>query len=200
MVSGTSSENFRSLQWKLWTWHAFEVRALSHNYDSALSERGITSDNKLMNLNEIGLFRIVIGVSKGTHDNYHEIWWKYCFGTKIYWYIWISGGYEGEVHFLFIIQKNGKRLRAWPILESNSTSFWYKKFFPRMNNKNFTRRGPKGAPLLFLYEVSILVIIDFIAILLTPGIFLIQIVNTNNTNMYLIRFHRKNIIKMFPKV
>ena len=69
-----------------------------------------------------------------------------------------------------------------------------------MNKKKCTRRGPKGAPLLFLYEVSMVVLIDFIAILLTPGIFLIQIVNTNNTNMYLIRFNSKNIIKIhFPK-
>ena len=44
-------------------------------------------------------------------------------------------------------------------------------FFARMNNKNFTKRGPQGAQLLFLYEVSIVVLIDFIAILLTPGIF-----------------------------
>ena len=46
--------------------------------------------------------------------------------------------------------------------------------------------GPQGAQLLFLYEVSIVVLIDFIAILLTSGIFLIQIINTNNTNMYFI--------------
>ena len=66
-----------------------------------------------------------------------------------------------------------------------------------MDNKNFTKRGPQGGLLLFLYEVSILVLIDFIAILLTPGIFLIKIVYTN---MYLIQFHSKNIIKMsFPK-
>ena len=65
-----------------------------------------------------------------------------------------------------------------------------------MNNKKIPKRGPQGAPLLFLYKVSIVVLIDFIAILLTPGIFLIQIFNTNNTNMYLIRFHSKNIIKM----
>ena len=59
--------------------------------------------------------------------------------------------------------------------------------------------GPQGAPPLLLYEVSV-VLIDFIAILLTCGIFLIQIVNTNNTNMYLINFHSKNIIKcVFPK-
>ena len=54
-----------------------------------------------------------------------------------------------------------------------------------MNNKIFTKRGPSP---ISLYEVSIVVIIDFIAILVTPGIFLIQIVNTNNTNMYLNSF------------
>ena len=70
-----------------------------------------------------------------------------------------------------------------------------------MNNKKFILREPQGATLLFISEVSIVVLIDFIAILLTPGIFLIQIVNTNITNMYLIHFHCKNIIKMcFPKV
>ena len=37
--------------------------------------KGITSDNKLMNLCEIGLFHIVCGVSKATRDNYHWIWW-----------------------------------------------------------------------------------------------------------------------------
>ena len=56
-----------------------------------------------------------------------------------------------------------------------------------MNNQNFTKRGPQG--LLFLYEVSIVVLIDFIRMFLTSGIFLIQIVNKNNTNMYLINFH-----------
>ena len=102
---------------------------------------------------------------------------------------------------MFIIQKNGKSTREWPMLKSNSTLFWFNTFFSRMNNKNFTKRGSKGARLLFLYEVSIKVLIDFIAILLTPGIFLIQIVNTNNGNMYLIRFHSKNIINcVFPKV
>ena len=53
-----------------------------------------------------------------------------------------------------------------------------------MNNKIFRKSDPQGAPLLFLYEVSMVVLIDFIALLLTPGIFLIQIVNTNNKNMY----------------
>ena len=58
-----------------------------------------------------------------------------------------------------------------------------------MNNKKNHEKGGQGAPLLFLYEVSIVVLIDFIVILLTPGIFLIQIVNTN---MYLIHFYSKN--------
>ena len=71
-----------------------------------------------------------------------------------------------------------------------------KKKIPRINNINFTKRGPQGALLLFIYKVRIEVLIDFIVTLLTPGIFLIQIVNTNNTNMYLIHFHSKNNIKM----
>ena len=51
--------------------------------------------------------------------------------------------------------------------------------------------------IIFLYEVTIVVLIYFIAILATPGIFLIQIVDTN---VYLINFYGKNNIKMhFPK-
>ena len=64
-------------------------------------------------------------------------------------------------------------------------------------NKNFMKRRLQVVPLLFIYEVSIVALIDFIAILLTPGIFLTQIVNIN---MYLIHFYSKNNIKMhFPK-
>ena len=98
------------------------------------------------------------------------------------------------IHFLFFIQKNGKSTRAWLILKSNSTSFWFKTFFPRMNNRKFKKRVSQGAQVLFLYKMSKVVLIVFITILLTPGIFLIQIVNTNNTNMYLIHFHSENII------
>ena len=103
------------------------------------------------------------------------------------------------IHLLFIIHKNEKSTKARPILKSNSTSFLCLEKFPRMNNKKFRKWGPKGSPLLFLYKVSIAVVIDFIAILLTPDIFLIQIVNTNS-NMCLIHFHSKNNIKMcFPQ-
>ena len=77
-----------------------------------------------------------------------------------------------------------------------------KFFFPRMNNKKLRKwaQGPISISLgsLFLYELSIVVLIDFIAILLTPGIFLIQIVDRN---MYLIHFYIINNIKMhFSKV
>ena len=61
---------------------------------------------------------------------------------------------------------------------------------PRLNNKKITKRV-LGIPLLFLYKLSIVVLIDFIAILLTPGIFLIQI---DITNMYVINFYNKNNI------
>ena len=57
-------------------------------------------------------------------------------------------------------------------------------------------RGPLFLFFLFFYKASI-VLIDFIAILLTPGIFLIQIVNAN---MYLIHFYCKNIKMSVPKV
>ena len=70
-----------------------------------------------------------------------------------------------------------------------------------MNNIFFTKREPKGAPLPFLYEASMVVLIDFIAKLLTPGIFLIQIFNINNANMNAIRIYSKNMMKIhFPKI
>ena len=50
------------VQWVQW-WHSVDNKLM-------------ISDNKLMNLYEVCLFHIVRGVSKGTRDNYHEIWWK----------------------------------------------------------------------------------------------------------------------------
>ena len=149
-----------------------------------------------MNLCEIGLFHIVWGVSKATRDNYHEIWWNF-FRTKMYRYIWILRGTGGSTNstvlFLFIIKKNGKSTRAWPILKSNSTSFWFKKNFLGWIIKKLWK-----FTLLFLYKLSIVVLIDFIAILLTRGIFFRQIVGRN---MQLIHFYIKNNIKMhFSKV
>ena len=108
------------------------------------------------------------------------------------------------VHPAFFVYyfKKQKKYKSMPILKSNSTLFWFWNFFPRMKNKNFTERRQRDIFLLnlFLYERSIVGLIDFITILLTPGIFLIQIVNTNNTNVHLIHFHSKINIQMhFPK-
>ena len=123
---------------------------------------------------------------------------------KIYWCIWILGGMGGMYifHCAFFVYY-WKQLKKYKSITYTKIKLYIVMigfFFPRTNNKNFTKRGPQGAPLLFLYEVSIVVLIDFIAIILTPGIFLIKKFNINNTNMYLIHFHSKIIIKMrFPK-
>ena len=114
---------------------------------------------------------------------------------KIYQHIWKLGGMGGCTYSTDIFCLLFYDLYLNQILHH----FDLKKIY-RMIIKNFRKRGPQGAPLLFLYEVSVVVLIGFIAILLTKGIFLIQIVNTNNTNVYLIHFHSKNNIKMhFPK-
>ena len=114
---------------------------------------------------------------------------------SIYKISWVSRGERGYmVHLTFFVYYSPQKWK--PILKSNCISFWFLKIFPRMNNKKVKKMGPQGALLLFIYKVSIVVLIDFIAILVTPGIFLIQIVNTSNTNMYLIHFHIKNNFKM----
>ena len=75
------------------------------------------------------------------------------------------------VHLTIFVyfHKNGKSTIAWLILKSNSTSFDFKKFLLGWIIKKLGKRAPLGLP--FLYEVNIVVLIDFIAILLTPGIF-----------------------------
>ena len=109
------------------------------------------------------------------------------------------GGYGGDVHgpqYIFcLLFKNTVKVQEHDQYLNQILDHYDLKKNPRINNKNLRKGGP-GAPLLLLYEVSVVVLIDFIAILLTPGIFLIQIVNTNDKNMYLIHFHCKNNIKM----
>ena len=123
--------------------------------------------------------------------------------SKIYRYIWILGGYGGEVHGPpYICHSLFKQME-----KAQEHNLYFNQILHHFDLKKkilgwiikFLQKGSQ-AQLLFLYEVSIVVLIDFIAIFPTPGIFLIQIVNTNNTNMYLIHFHSKNIIKMhFPQ-
>ena len=110
------------------------------------------------------------------------------------------GGDGGDPPFTFcLLFKKTEKYKSMTYTKINSTLFSFRTIFPRMNNKNFTKRGPKEAPLPFLYKGSMVVLIDFIAILLTPGIFLIQIININNTNMYVICIYSKNMVKIhFP--
>ena len=111
---------------------------------------------------------------------------------------WRLVGRRYMVHliFLFIIHKNGKSTTGWLIIKSNSTSFRFLKNVLGWIIKNLWK-GAQGA-ILFLYRLCIVVIIDFIAILLTPGIFWIQIADRN---MHLIHFYIKNKIKIhFLKV
>ena len=49
--------------------------------------------------------------------------------------------------------------------KNTKVQFFFMKYKKLWNTTNFTKWGPQGAPLLFLYEVSIVVLIDFIAIL-----------------------------------
>ena len=119
--------------------------------------------------------------------------------SKIYRYIWISGGTgrTNIVHSTFLAKK--KVLEHDLYLNQILHQFVLKKILGWII-KILRQGGARGPPLLFLYEVGIVVLINFISILVTPGIFLIQLVKTNITNMYLIHFHSKNNIQMrFPK-
>ena len=109
-------------------------------------------------------------------------------------------GYGGDVHIpphiFCLLFKKQKKYKSMTYTKIKFYIISIYIFFPGMNNKKFMKRGPRR-PLLFLYEVSIVVLIDFIAILQPPGIFVIQ---TVNTNMYLIHFHSKTNIQLrFPQ-
>ena len=125
--------------------------------------------------------------------------------SKIYRYIWILVGTGGHtystLHFFVYYSKQRKKYKRYCKTYTEIKFYIILIFFFFLGwIIKHLQKGTPEAPLLFLYEVSTVVLIDFIAILLTLGIFLIQMVNTNNTNMYLIQFHSKNIINMhIPK-
>ena len=115
--------------------------------------------------------------------------------------IYEFGGVWGDVHitpYIFcLLFTNMEKVEEHDLYLNQIIHYFYLKKNRMMNNKNLTKRGAQAARLLFLYEVSI-VLIDFIAMLITPGIFLMQIVTTK---MYLIHFYCKNKIKcIFSKV
>ena len=112
-----------------------------------------------MNLCEIGWFHKLWGVSKSTCDNYHEIWWKQCFFGPKYINIYEFGGYGGMYifHSTFFVyySKKHKKYRAWPILQSNSTSFWFNKNFVGWIIKILGKGGPRGpSPISLRSEYS----------------------------------------------
>ena len=76
--------------------------------------------------------------------------------------------------FFVHYSKKLKKFKIMTYTQSNSTSFLSKIFFSRMNNKKIIKRGAQLAALLFHYEVSMVVLINFIAILPTRHLF-----NTN---------------------
>ena len=76
--------------------------------------------------------------------------------TDIYEFQGVQGGRTNStVDFLFIIKKNRKSTRAWPIWKSNSTSFWFKFFFLGWIIKNLykeTQGGPTPISLQIQYS------------------------------------------------
>ena len=92
--------------------------------------------------------------------------------SEIYWFIWILGGGMGDVHgplyiFCLLIKKTEK-VQDYDLYLNQIQRFDLNFFFLEWIIQFLW----KGVPwLVFLYEVSIVVLIDFIAILLTPGIF-----------------------------
>ena len=114
----------------------------------------------------------------------------------IYEFWGVRGDVQGPPYIFCLLFKKMEKVQEHDLYLNQILHHFNFKKIHRMNNKNFTKGGPRDPALI--YKVSLVVLIDFIAILLTPGIFLIQIVNTN---MYLIHFHTNNIIKMcFSKV
>ena len=116
--------------------------------------KGTTSDNKPMNICEIGLFHIVWGVSKGTCDNYHEFWWKWCFMSKIYRYIWVSAGRVGDVYvppyiFCLLFKKTEKVQEHDLYLNQILHHFDLKHFFLGWIIKNLWKGRPRGPRFYF---------------------------------------------------
>ena len=79
-------------------------------------------------------------------------------------------GIRGETYmvhrtFLFIIQKKNEKVEEHDIFVNQILHHFDFKKIPRMNNKKIAKKWPQGAPLLFLDEMGIAVLIDFIAIL-----------------------------------
>ena len=103
------------------------------------------------------------------------------------------------VHFLFIIQKNRRSTRAWPIVKSNCTSFWFKHFFLGWIIKKIWK-GAQGGPTPISLRIEHSSSNWFHSNTLNSR-HLFNIIQIVDRNMYLIHFYIKNSIKMhFSKV
>ena len=80
-----------------------------------------------------------------------------------------GGMYTVHRTFFVYYSKKMKKIQEHDLYLNQILHHFDLNFFPRMNNKRFRKRGTHWAPLLFLYDVSLVVLIDLIAILLTSG-------------------------------
>ena len=90
----------------------------------------------------------------------------YVQNISIYKEFWGVKGGMYIFHCTFFVYYS-KKLKKYKSMTYTKIKFYIiliSIFFPRMNNKIFRKKGPQRAPLLFLSEVSIVVLIDFIAI------------------------------------
>ena len=103
-----------------------------------------------MNLREIGLFHIVWCVSKVPVIIIMRFGENNVLGPKyihIYkfrgWRVAGEGSHGPPYIFCLLFIKTEKSARAWPILKSNSTSFWLTKFLIRWIIKKLRNEGRK---------------------------------------------------------
>ena len=145
----TVYENFRSLRWKLSPWQAFEVDASTLWWLIAFINGIInwwTWGNRII-LDSLRVFEVVLKVPVIIIIRFCEkIMYKKEY-IHVHRYMLIAG-VGGGVYmvyltlFCLLFIKIKKITRAWPILQSNSTSFRSYFFFSRMNNnKNMKLRA-----------------------------------------------------------
>ena len=76
-----------------------------------------------------------------------------CLGQYKLTFVNFGGVTRFTIHFSFTIYKNEKITRTWPILKSNSTSFWCNYFFQGWIIKKNTKREGRGPHSIFLGSV-----------------------------------------------
>ena len=119
---------------------------------------------QLINLWEMGSFHIVLGIRVCENCELGQIWihlYRFWEWAEIFIFTFI----------FFCSLKRKNIIRTWPIVKPILHHCHPINFFRLVKYKKVTKRWDKGAPHWFFKEVSILVLTDIIAILLTPGLF-----------------------------